>query len=205
MAWRVLHAGAMYTTPEHQPSRPPPPPFFAPSYAPTATPVVQRAASTALRSQVAGVVLFAAAGLLLVAALTKSWFVAAHGDGGAGLIGLESCRGAVCRSITWFDVRRIPAQIPIFATTALITTVALVAFSLHSAVVLVRRRPHAVKLRWLSQLIGLACFGIATFLFSLSIGDWSRGLAYGWSAFAGVAGVIATALVAGLMVRPLTR
>ena len=198
----------MYTTPERrQPSRPPPP-FFAnpaPSY-PAATPVVvQPVVSTALRAQVAGVALLAAAGLLLVAALTKAWFVAEHGNGGAGLIGLESCRGPVCKSITWFDVRRIPAQIPIFATTALLTTIALVAFSLHSAVVLVRRRPYAVKLRWLSQLIGLASFGVAAFLFSLSIGDWSRGLAYGWSAFAGVAGVIATALIAGFLVRPLAR
>jgi len=158
-----------------------------------------------LRAQVTGLALLAATAVLLVAALTKAWFTAGQGDGGVGLIGLESCHGALCRSITWFDVRRIPAQIPIFATTALLTTLALVAFSLHSAIMLVQRRPDAVKLRWLSQLIGLASFGLAAFLFSLSIGDWSRGLVYGWSTLAGLGSLAAIGLVAGLFVRPLTR
>jgi hypothetical protein len=177
------------------------PPFFAnpPRSYPAAAPV----AHVSTRAQTAGVALLVAAAVLLVAALTKSWFTA--DNGGVGLVGLESCRGDVCRSITWFDVRRVPAQLPIFATTALITTLALAAFTAHSGIALIRRRPRTVKLVWLSQMIGLASFGLAAFLFSLSIGDWSRGLSFGWSALAGVVAVAATGLIAGFLVRPLTR
>jgi hypothetical protein len=153
-------------------------------------------------ARTAGIALLAATGLLLVAVLTKSWFTAGH-DGGVGLLGLEKCRGGLCQTATWFDIKRIPAQIPIFATVGLIATLCAVALLVHSAVMLLQGRPEDVKLRWLSQLLGLTSFGLVAFVFSLSIGDWSRGLSLGWSTFVGFAGLIAASAVTAIKVRPL--
>ena len=88
-------------------------------------------------------------------------------------------------------MKRIPTQIPIFATTALIASLVAVAFLIHTGVMLLQNRPEAVKLKWLSQLLGLTSFGMVAFVFSLSIGDWSRGLSVGWSTFVGIGGLIA--------------
>jgi hypothetical protein len=154
------------------------------------------------RARVAGIALLAATGLLLLAALTKAWFTAGN-DGGVGLLGLEKCRGLVCQSATWFDVKRIPTQIPIFATTALLATLAAVALMLHAGVMLLQNRAADVKLKWLSQALGLTSFGMIAFVFSLSIGDWSRGLSVGWSTFVGISGLVAAAAVTATLVRPL--
>lgn len=153
-------------------------------------------------ARTAGIALLAATCLLLVAALTKSWFTAGH-DGGVGLLGLEKCRGGLCQTATWFDIKRIPAQIPIFATVALIASLVAVAFLIHAGVMLLQDRPGAIKLTWLTQLLGLTSFGMVAFVFSLSIGDWSRGLSLGWSTFAGAGGLLAAAVVTATMIRPL--
>jgi hypothetical protein len=203
-------ASAMYNSPDpqppHQPASPPPPaPYFAPNPAPSYPPasaVPQPAPAAGTRARTAGIALLAATGLMLLAALTKSWFTAGH-DGGVGLLGLESCRGAICKSASWFDVKHIPTQIPIFATTALIATLCAIAFLVHSGIMLLQDRAHEVKLKWVSQLLGLASFGMVAFVFSLSFGDWSRGLTLGWSTFAGIGGLIAASAITALMVRPL--
>src|SRR5690606_12480633 len=138
---------------------PPTPPYLGPTAAPPpprAAAVTQPAplASASTRARTAGIALLVATGLLLVAALTKAWFTAGS-DGGVGLLGLEKCRGALCQSATWFDIKRIPTQIPIFATTALIASLVLVAFLIHTGVMLLQNRPDAVKLTWVAQLLGL--------------------------------------------------
>lgn len=156
------------------------------------------------RARLAGIALLAATALLLVAALTNAWFTA-RPAGGVGLVWLESCRGAVCHSATWFDIKHIPTQLPIFATTALLATLAAVASLIHGGVMLLRNRPAAVKLAWISQLLGLTSFGMIAFVCSLSLGEWSRGLSIGWSTFAGIGGLAGTAAVATTMVRPLTQ
>lgn len=204
----------MLDTRDQPPSLSPPPPDFvapnpapspSPSYPPT-TAVAPPAAATdptgRTATRIAGIALLAATALLLVAALTKSWFTAGT-DGGVGLLGLERCRGALCQTATWFDIKRIPAQIPIFATVALIATLGAVAFSIHTGVMLVRNRPEAVRIKWLSQLLGLAAFGMIAFVFSLSIGEWSRGLSLGWSTLAGAGGLVAAAVVTAVLVRPI--
>ncbi len=174
-----------------------------PSYRRTAALSQPHAAQrTDLAARTAGIALLAATSLLLVAALTKSWFIAGP-DGGVGLIGLEKCRHALCQTATWFDIKRIPAQIPIFATVALIASLVAVAFLIHAGVMLVQNRPEAIKLKWLSQLLGVASFGMVAFVFSLSIGTWSRGLSLGWSAFVGLGGLAAASVITAVMVRPL--
>lgn len=196
----------MYSSPD---SHPPAPPYLGPTAAPPpprAAAVTQPAplASASTRARTAGIALLVATGLLLVAALTKAWFTAGS-DGGVGLLGLEKCRGALCQSATWFDIKRIPTQIPIFATTALIASLVLVAFLIHTGVMLLQNRPDAVKLTWVAQLLGLTSFGMIAFVFSLSIGNWSRGLSVGWSAFVGIGGLVAAAAVTAAMVRPLVQ
>lgn len=195
---------------DQHPSLPSPPPAYVapnppPSYPPaTAVLPPEVATDTTGRSatRIAGITLLAATALLLVAALTKSWFTAGN-DGGVGLLGLEKCRGALCQTATWFDIKRIPAQIPIFATVALIASLGAVAFLIHAGVMLLQHRPEAIRIKWLSQLLGLASFGLVAFVFSLSIGEWSRGLALGWSTFVGVGGLVAAAVVTAVLVRPL--
>lgn len=199
----------MYSSPDSHPSAPPPPPYLGPTPAaspPRAAAVTQPAplASARTRARTAGIAILVATGLLLVAALTKAWFTAGS-DGGVGLLGLEKCRGALCQSATWFDIKRIPTQIPIFATTALIASLVLVAFLIHTGVMLLQNRPEAVKLTWVAQLLGLTSFGMIAFVFSLSIGNWSRGLSVGWSAFVGIGGLVAAAAVTAAMVRPLVQ
>ncbi len=199
----------MYSSPDSHPSAPPAPPYLGPAPAsppPRAAAVTQPAplASARTRARTAGIAILVATGLLLVAALTKAWFTAGS-DGGVGLLGLEKCRGALCQSATWFDIKRIPTQIPIFATTALIASLVLVAFLIHAGVMLLQNRPEAVKLTWVAQLLGLTSFGMIAFVFSLSIGNWSRGLAIGWSALVGIGGLVAAAVVTAAMVRPLVQ
>jgi len=45
---------------------------------------------------------------------------------------------------------------------------------------------------------------MVAFVFSLSIGDWSRGLSMGWSTFVGLGGLIGASVVTAARVRPLT-
>ena len=196
----------MYNSPQpRQPQQPPP--YFAPNPAPSYPPasaITQPATTTAdNRARTAGIALLVATGMILIAAITKSWFTAGN-SGGVGLLGLEKCRGMICETATWFDIKRIPTQIPIFATTALIASLVAIAFLIHAGVMLVQNRPEAVKLKWVSQLLGLTSFGMVAFVFSLSIGDWSRGLSIGWSTFVGIGGLIAASVVMATMVRPLT-
>jgi len=199
----------MYNSPE-QPQLPPPPPAPAPYFAPNPAPSYPPAAAISqpqtqpdTRARTAGIALLVATGLMLLAALTKAWFTAGH-SGGVGLLGLEKCHGAICETATWFDIKRIPTQIPIFATTALIAALVAVAFLIHTGVMLLQNRPEAIKLKWVSQLLGITSFGMVAFVFSLSIGDWSRGLSIGWSTFVGIGGLIAASVVMATMVRPLT-
>lgn len=201
----------MYNSPDPRqpnPHQPPAPPAYfqpnpAPSYPPASAVVQPTRTPAEARARAAAIALFAATGMILLAALTKSWFTAGS-SGGVGLLGLEKCRGAICESATWFDIKRIPSQIPIFATVAVIAALGAVAFLIHTGVMLMQGRTESIKLKWVSQLLGLTSFGMVAFVFSLSIGDWSRGLSVGWSTFVGIGGLIAASVVTATMVRPLT-
>jgi hypothetical protein len=203
----------MYNSPDHQQPLPPPPPAPAPYYAnpppsyPPSAAIAQPQASTLTdKARMAGIGILASGGLILIAALSKAWFTAGGGSrgGGVGLLGLEKCRRGMCETATWFDLKNIPSQIPIFATVALIASLVAVAFLIHTGVMLLQNRVQAVKLKWLSQVLGLTSFGMVAFVFSLSVGDWSRGLSMGWSTFVGLGGLIGASVVTAVMVRPLT-
>lgn len=156
------------------------------------------------RLRTAGFAMLASAAVLLLATLTKSWFVAGS-EGGVGLLGLEVCRRSGCQSASWFDVPLVPSQIPIFATTALLACLATVGLLVHAGVVLLQGAPGKVRLRWLGHVFGIALVGMVAFVASLSFGHWTRGLSLGWSTVAGIAGLFAAGISAAFVVRPLTR
>ncbi|NVB81579.1 MAG: hypothetical protein HOV81_24510 [Kofleriaceae bacterium] len=202
----------MQNTPDpQQPQQLPQPhahPFYpqgnpnpAPSY-PPATPVT--APATDVRARNAGIALLGAAGVTLIAVLSKAWFTAGE-EGGVGLLGIETCRRSMCQGISWFDVKHIPTQIPIFATMGLVAALVAIAFLVHAGVMLLQNRPGNVKLKWISQLVGLTSGAITGFVVALSIGDWSRGLHIGWSTFLGYAGILGAGAVMGFMVKPLMK
>lgn len=186
------HAHPFYPAPSANP---------VPSY-PPALPVT--APSTDVRARNAGIALFGAAGVTLIAALSKAWFTAGS-EGGVGLLGIENCRRSMCQSTSWFDVKHIPSQIPIFATMGLIASLVAVALLIHAGVVLLQNRPSRVKMKWITQLVGLTSGAVTAFVVSLSVGDWSRGLHIGWSTFVAYAGILGAGAVMGFMVKPLLR
>src|SRR5712664_88983 len=95
---------------------PPPPPFANPPYAyPPATPVTAPAPAVDPRFGQTAIALLVAATAILVAMVTRSWFTAPHG-GFLGPLGVESCRGDVCQAVSWFDAKRVPTEVPMFAT-----------------------------------------------------------------------------------------
>jgi hypothetical protein len=199
---------AMQNSPDQQPQPPQPHshPFYpqpspGPSY-PPATPVT--APATDVRARNAGIALLAAAGVTLIAVLSKAWFTADH-EVGVGLLGIEKCRRSVCQGVSWFDAKHIPAQIPIFATMGLVAALVAVALLVHAGVMLLQNRPASVKLKWISQLVGITSGAVTGFVVALSFGDWSRGLHLGWSTFLGYAGIIGAGAVMGFMVRPLIK
>lgn len=195
-------------TPVHPPYVPAPPPvptFTLPAHA--AQPPLPSFVTPAIdpRLRTAGIAVLVSAAVLVIAALTKSWFVATGGkDGGLGLLGLESCRRGLCQSVSWFDVPRVPSEIPIFATTALIAVAATIGLLIHTGVKLLQGAPEGVRLGTLAPAFGCALLGCVAFVASLTIGDNARGLALGWSTIVAFAGLLATGITL-LMVRPLTR
>jgi hypothetical protein len=205
----------MYTTNNnapHSPSNPPyiaappPPPNFAePSHAAAeALPsFVTPAIDPRLRN--AGIAILVSALVLLIGALTKSWFVAGGKEGGLGLLGIEACRRGVCQSVSWFDVPRVPSEIPIFATTALLACAATVVMMIHTGAMLLQGRPEAVRLRYLAPALGCAVLGTAAFVSTLAFGDATRGITLGWSTVVTFAGLLATGITALVMIRPLTQ
>ena len=190
--------------PPYVPAPPPVPTFSLPTHA--AQPPLPTFVTPAIdpRLRTAGIAVLASAAVLVLAALTKSWFVATGGkDGGLGLLGLESCRRGLCQSVSWFDVPRVPSEIPIFATTALIAVAGTIGLLIHTGVKLLQGAPEGVRLSYLAPAFGCALLGCGAFVASLTIGDNARGLSLGWSTIVAFAGLLATGITL-LMVRPLT-
>jgi len=210
----------MYTTP-NTPNASPNPPYPQPNppYVPAPPPPQQWAqpahaqleqvpafVTPAIdpRLRTAGIAILASALVLLIGALTKSWFVASGKDGGLGLLGLEACRRGACHSVSWFDVPRVPSEIPIFATTALLAIAASVVSLIHTGAKLLQGNPDGVRLRYLVPALSCAVLGSAAFVGSLAFGDNARGITLGWSTIVCFAGLLAAAITTLVMVRPLT-
>ena len=154
-------------------------------------------------TRTAAIALVVSASALAVAALTKAWFFA-PGDS-VGLLGVQHCHGGVCDSTSWLDATHVPAHIALVATLGLVGALVFVAFALHGAAALVRGEPRAVHQKLLNGALVVAAFGMTSFLLSIAIGDWTRGLSLGWSGVVGLGGAVAAAIVTGTMIHPLAK
>jgi hypothetical protein len=169
-----------------------------------AFPVAPPEPPVAARARVAAIALAGAALAIVIGFTTKAWF-SAGADGHVGLLGVEACARHSCRSMSWFAVKHVPAQIPWFAVLALASGAVALGFIIHAIAMLVRGTPGAIKLRWIAQTLGIAAMGATAFVVALSIGDPSRGLSIAWGAFVGLGGIAAAGAVTAYLVRPLAR
>lgn len=170
----------------------PPPPYAAP-----VAPVDNRARNAAIA-------LCGAAVLLLVGLISHGWFTA-RGDGGVGLLGVEECRRAMCRSMNWFDIPRAPAELKLFSTIGILGILGAVGFLVQAAVVLFRREPHRVMMVPLNAALGVAAFGCFSFFFHLTFGELSHRLSVSYAGIVAMAGIIGASVIIGTMVRPLAK
>jgi hypothetical protein len=172
-------------------------PYAAQPYPTPALPVDDRARNAAIA-------LCGAAVLLLVGLISHAWFTA-RGDGGVGLLGVEECRRAMCRSMNWFDIPRAPAEVKLFSTIGIIGLVGAIGFLAQAALMLFRREAHRVMMVPLNAALGIAAFGCFSFFFHLTFGELSRRLSVSYAGILAMAGIIGASIVIGTMVRPLAK
>jgi hypothetical protein len=153
------------------------------------------------RARTAGILLLVCALALLVGLASRSWFTARGGS--LGVLGIEECRGAVCHSVSWLDAKRVPGEIQVFSVMALIGGFVGIGFLIQAGVVLLMNNPRKVIMQGLNISLGIAAFGIVSFFFRFSVGDYSRGVSMSWAGLLAVASVIGAAIILPVMVRPL--
>jgi hypothetical protein len=156
------------------------------------------------RTRAIGFAVLGIAGVVLLATVTKSWFIAGP-RGGLGLLGLESCRLGSCQSVSWLDIPGVPPQFKLFAVTALLASFATVAMLVHTAIMLLHGTPERVRTRWLGHSVAFAMVGTLGFVGWLAFGDWTRGITLGWSTATGLAGLFAAGITAAFVVRSSAR
>jgi hypothetical protein len=156
------------------------------------------------RARTAGILMLVCALALLIGIGSKSWFTD-RGGSSLGVLGIEECRGMVCHSITWLDAKRAPGEIQAFSVLALLGGLAGIGFLIHAGVVLLMGKANKILYRGLNISLGIAAFGIVSFFFRFSVGDYSRGVSTSWAGILAVATVIAAAILLPVMVRPLQR
>jgi len=188
------HNPYAYPPPPPQPTQyqqPQPPSLAMP------TPMVDQ------RARNAAIALIATGVMLLVALVSHGWFTAR--GGGVGLLGVEECRGAVCRGMNWFDIKRAPTELKMFSTIGIIGIVASLAMLVQAAVMLFKRQAQKVALVPLNISLGIAAFGCFSFFFHLAFGEMSRKLSVSYAGLTAMAAIIGASVIIGTMVRPLMR
>lgn len=184
---------------QYQGAQPAPAPVAQPPYAtPSALPVDHRARNAAIALCGAGL-------LMLVGLISHAWFASGRGGGSVGLLGVEECRRAMCRSMNWFDIPRAPAELKLFSTIGILGILGAVGFLAQAAVVLFRRQPQRVMMIPLNAALGLAAFGCTSFIFHLTFGELSHKLSMSYAGIVAMAGIIGASIVIGTMVRPLAK
>ena len=155
------------------------------------------------RARNAAIALAVCAILLLVGLVSRSWFT---GRGGSlGLLGLEECRGALCRTMSWFDFARAPTELKLFSTIGIAGIVVALGLLGQAAVMLFTRQAHRVMMVPLNAALGIAAFGCFSFFFHLTFGEMSSRLSISFAGLFAMGGIIAASIIVGAMVRPLAR
>lgn len=175
----------------------------APGY-PIAYGAPATAAAADSRARLAGILLLVCALMLLIGLVSKSWFTA-RGGASLGVLGIEECRRSVCHSISWLDAGRVASEIKLFAMMALIGGLAGIGFLVHSGVVLLMNKPKKVILLGLNISLGIAAFGVVSFFFRFTFGEYARGVSLSWAGVLAMLAVLAAAILLPVLVRPLKR
>lgn len=173
----------------------PMPPAIAQPF-PTPIPADNRARNAAIALVVCGLV-------LLVGLVSRAWFSTRGGS--VGLLGLEECRGVICRGMSWFDVKRAPTELKLFSTIGIIGIVVALGFLGQAAVMLFKRQAQRVMMVPLNAALGVAAFGCFSFFFHLTFGEMSKKLSVSYAGLVAMAGIIAASIIVAAMVRPLAR
>jgi len=155
------------------------------------------------RARNAAIALVACGVLLLVGVISRAWFSTRGGN--VGLLGLEECRGAICRGMSWFDIKRAPTELKMFSTIGIVGIVVALGFLAQAAAMLFKRQAHRVMMVPLNVALGIAAFGCFSFFFHLTFGEMSRKLSVSYAGLFAMGGIIAASIIIGAMVRPLAR
>lgn len=178
------------------PLAPPVPPAAIAQPFPSALPADNRARNAAIALVVCGL-------LLLVGLISRAWFSTRGGS--VGLLGLEECRGSLCRGMSWFDIKRAPTELKLFSTIGIVGIVVALGFIGQAAAMLFKRQAHRVMMIPLNAALGIAAFGCFSFFFHLTFGEMSRRLEVSYAGLIAMGGIIAASIIIGAMVRPLAR
>jgi hypothetical protein len=160
--------------------------------------------ATDLRARNAAIALIVCGVALLVGLVSHGWF-SARGDGSVGLLGVEECRRTICRSMSWFDIERAPAELKLFATVGILGFIAAIAMIIQATVMLLKRQPQRVALIPLNATLGIAAFGAFSFFFHLTFGELSHRLSVSWAGLVAMGGIIAASIIIATMIRPLMK
>ena len=155
------------------------------------------------RARVAAIALLVCGVLLLVGLISRAWFSTRGGN--VGLIGLEECRGMMCRGVSWFDVKRAPTELKLFSTIGVVGIVAAFAFVMQAAVMLFKNNARKVMMLPLNIALAVAAFGSFSFFFHLTFGEMSRKLSVSWAGIVAMTGIIVASVIVASIVRPLAK
>ena len=148
--------------------------------------------TTDKRSKNIAIWLIASAAITLIALITKAWFSTRGGSGGVGLLGVEECFSGRCEGMTWFSIKRAPADIQLFSLIGILAVGAAIAMAIHTAVMLLKGTPD--KVMKLAPVAIVAAIAAAIFFLRLEVSDISRKISVSWGFFATIAGLVSIAI-----------
>jgi hypothetical protein len=174
--------------------------------APSHIPAGPRAAANP--GQIPGIMMIVMAALIVFGAITKSWGTGRElGDGGAGLMGMEECRGGRgCQTAGWDILERqaeIPSDVGIFGMLGLIAGLGAAAFCAVAGGLALSRKLDKLPVVPLLVVINVATFCLTFFTFRLLTTDKDIALTLGYSPFLAIGGLVVAAAITQKGLKPL--
>lgn len=138
--------------------------------------------------------MFVCAVVILLGVVTKQWFVAPHGEGSIGLMGIEVCEGGgPCHTVAWSEAGRIGKDISIFGWLGFLGGLAAVGVTIAMGVLTLQGKAARIPQRPFQIVLGVAAFS-TTMFFMRIIADL-RQISPSWSGFAAVGGLIVVSVL----------
>jgi hypothetical protein len=157
--------------------------------------------------QIPGILMIVMAALIVFGAFTKSWGTGRElGTGGAGLMGMEECRGPRCESASWDILEKqaeIPSDVGIFGMLGLITGLGAAVFCGVAGGLALTRKLDKLPVTPLLVVINVATFCMTFFVFRLLTTDKDIALSLSYSPFLAIGGLVAAAAITQKGLKPL--